>query len=559
MLTPELVLVDPELAQAQRQTTYGKAAMSSTEPANGMFFVDQAQTAPDSEPQLPPLAPPAPVQPPPVAAVPEPVEEPPPPALPPAAAQRLPEPTPVPTTPMVDVPLGTLIFRAGLLAEEQLEDALQEGMRTGKRLGEVLIERGWIAEKDLGRMLAGQKGLPYIEVTSADAQPDALRALPEQNARLQVALPLHYEGTELVVAVADPSNELVIENLRRALGSEPKLVVAPHGELLRAIGEAYANLGSPQPQAAPAPAPAPEPEPVPQAPAVEPPAPVEPVQAVEPAPAPPAPAPEVVPEPQPEPVQPLAAAAVAPLPTVLPPAEERTVEATPSVPQLQPPQAAAVPEAIQPLAPAPAPEPVVDVPAPVAEQPLAQPETPAPVVPEQPAQPVAEVAPAEPVAEPVAPVEPVAAPVAPVEPVAEPVAPVEPVAEPVAPVVEPVPPVAPPAAEAPVPVEAPAPVEASPAPEPQPEAASAGSQHVILRLQDGESLQVGSFGDNAEASRWAQEIVRQIASAEGQSTWPFFANRYLRPDTIVSVDLVEETGEKWLGSAVRRSWAETQS
>jgi hypothetical protein len=238
------------------------------------------------------------------------------------------------------------------------------------------------------------------------------------------------------------------------------------------------------------------------------------------------------------------------LPTVLPPAEERTVEATPSVPQLQPPQAAAVPEAIQPLAPAPAPEPVVDVPAPVAEQALAQPETPAPVVPEQPAQPAAEVAPVEPVAEPVAPVEPIAEPVLP---------PVEPVAEPVAPVVEPVAPVAPPAAEAPVPVEAPAPVEASPAPEPQPEAASAGSQHVILRLQDGESLQVGSFGDNAEASRWAQEIVRQIASAEGQSTWPFFANRYLRPDTIVSVDLVEETGEKWLGSAVRRSWAETQS
>src|SRR3954469_3078186 len=276
MLTPELVLVDPELAQAQRQTTYGKAAMSSTEPANGMFFVDQAQTAPDREPQLSPLAPPLPAAPPPVAAVPEPVAaepvaEPVPPGPPPAAAQPQPEPTPAPTTPMVDVPLGTLIFRAGLLAEEQLEDALQEGMRTGKRLGEVLIERGWSAEKDLGRMLAGQKGLPYVEVTAADAQPDALKALPEQNARLQVALPLHYDGTELVVAVADPSNELVIENLRRALGSEPKLVVAPHGELLRAIGAAYASPQSAQVAAAPSAEP--EPEPAPQPP-VQPPAPV---------------------------------------------------------------------------------------------------------------------------------------------------------------------------------------------------------------------------------------------------------------------------------------------
>jgi hypothetical protein len=546
MLTPELVLVDPDLAKAQRQTTYGKAAMSSTEPANGMFFVDQAQPAPDPEPQLAPLTPPAPAEPPPVSAAPEPVAEPTPPepaaepeptppAPPPAAVESIP-PT---TTPMVDVPLGTLIFRAGLLAEEQLEDALQEGMRTGKRLGEVLIERGWIAEKDLGRMLAGQKGLPYIEVTAADAEPDALRALPQQSARLQVALPLRYEDGELVVAVADPSNELVIENLRRALGSEPKLVVAPHGELLRAIGEAYAGLSAAPPEVAaappPAPAPAPEPEPA-TAPA---PQAVEPAAAVEPAPAPLTPAPEPVaaapapepqpelaapaPEPEPEPVQPVI---VTPLPTVLPPAEERVPE-TPAQPALQPPAAEVVPEPVQPLTPAPAPEaPPLEPPAAVVEQPPAQPEAVAPVAPVEPT--------------PVALEEP--APVTPEEPVQPAVA----VAE-----VEPVTPAAPPPVQ-----EAPAPVETPPAPDPRPEPVA--TLQVVLRLQDGEILEVGTFADSAEANTWAQEIVRQIASAEGQSTWPFFANRYLRPDTIVSIDLVEESADKWLGSAVRRSWAETQ-
>jgi hypothetical protein len=365
-------------------------------------------------------------------------------------------------------------------------------MRTGKRLGEVLIERGWIAEKDLGRMLAGQKGLPYIEVTAADAQPDALRALPEQNARLQVALPLRYDNGELTVAVADPSNELVIENLRRALGAEPQLVVAPHGELLRAIGEAYANLAAAPPaQPAPEPAPVPEPEPVA-------------VQAVEPAPAPapvaPAPAPELVTpvaEPQPDPVQPLAAPT--PLPTVLPPAENRSVD-VPAAPAPVPapaPVAEVAPEPIQPLAPAPAPEPVVEAPAPVAEVPLAPP----------------------------------------MQPAAEP-APVE----------------------QPVPAEslqaAPPPAPPAPEPEPQPEAVPA-TVDVVLRLGDGESLHVGTFSSDLEASTWAQEIVRQISSAEGQSTWPFFANRYLRPDTILSVDLVEESSDKWLGSAVRRSWAES--
>ena len=192
---------------------------------------------------------------------------------------------------MIDVPLGTLIFRAGLLAEEQLEDALQEGMRTGKRLGEVLIERGWLNERDLGRLLAGQKGLPFVEISASDVEPGALQTLPEEKAKLQVALPLRHEDGQLVVAVADPSNELMLENLRRALGAEPRLVVAPYADLVRAIGEAYEN----PPVQAPPPA-----EPVV----------AQPEQAVEPvaaqpetaeAPAPPEPLqPEVQPQPQPE-------------------------------------------------------------------------------------------------------------------------------------------------------------------------------------------------------------------------------------------------------------------
>src|SRR5215203_2072628 len=119
VLTPELVLVDPELAKAQRQTTNGKAAMS-TQPANGMFFAEQAQ--PEAEPQISPSTPQAPAEAPPVAAAPESAPEPPPaPAPPPAAVES----TTLPATSMVDVPLGTLIIRAGLLAEEQLEEALR--------------------------------------------------------------------------------------------------------------------------------------------------------------------------------------------------------------------------------------------------------------------------------------------------------------------------------------------------------------------------------------------------------------------------------------------------
>ena len=171
----------------------------------------------------------------------------------PEPAQPAPEPASTsvtsPDTSMVDVPLGTMIFRAGLLGEEQLEDALQEGMRTGKRLGEVLLERGWLNERDLGRMLAGQKGLPFVDVSVSDVEPEALAALAEDDARRQVALPLFYEDGELVIAVGDPSNEVVLEGLRRELETDFQLVVAPHSQLQQVIDEVYAR---------PAPAPAPE-------------------------------------------------------------------------------------------------------------------------------------------------------------------------------------------------------------------------------------------------------------------------------------------------------------
>ena len=64
---------------------------------------------------------------------------------------------------------------------------------------------------------------------------------------------LFYEDGELVVAVGDPSNEVVLEGLRRELETDFQLVVAPHSQLQQVIDEAYTRP-------APAPAPSPEPE-----------------------------------------------------------------------------------------------------------------------------------------------------------------------------------------------------------------------------------------------------------------------------------------------------------
>ncbi|HKY13173.1 MAG TPA: hypothetical protein VJL85_07565, partial [Gaiellaceae bacterium] len=155
---------------------------------------------------------------------------------PPAEAQT----APIPVSDMRDVPLGTLIFREGLLTEEQLEEALQDGMQRGKRLGEVLLERGLVSENDLGRLLAGQKGLQFVQLDAATIDPAAVQLLSVEKARLHTVLPIGFHEGLPVVAVADPSNDLVIENVRRALNCEPRLVVAGREALNQQIELAYA-------------------------------------------------------------------------------------------------------------------------------------------------------------------------------------------------------------------------------------------------------------------------------------------------------------------------------
>lgn len=420
-------------------------------------FGDPNGQAPAPAPEVPmplTLTPPAPVEP----------------LVQPPVAVETPA-VPVPVSDMRDVPLGTLIFREGLLTEEQLEEALQDGMRRGKRLGEVLLERGLVSEADLGRLLAGQKGLPFVQLDAASIDPAAVRLLPVEKARLHSVLPIGFQDGLPVVAVADPSNDLVVENVRRALNCEPHLVVAAREALHRQIEVSYAAVPT-----------VPEPTPVPAAPA-------------------PVAAPVVA-----EPVTPVVAAE--PVAPVVPVATPVAPVAPPPVVEPQPANGDGLwlgtgETALQP-------EPVVQPQPVVHHEPLAQPE---PAVQPEPAQPVLET-PAVPAAP-----EPLAASFAPAVPD-------EPVAEPV--------------------VETPTP---APQAAPEQDGDLVLTWSVVLRLADGARLDIGTFHSSAEAKEHAKNVVEQIST----DSWPFFESRFIRPEAIVSVDLLEPEG-RWLGSAARRAW-----
>ena len=87
------------------------------------------------------------------------------------------------------MPIGQLVLQRGLLNEEQLEIALAEHMSTGKRLGEVLVDRGWLTVEELSELLAQQDGARGIEllrtrVAEAEAGLEPKLADADENAHL---------------------------------------------------------------------------------------------------------------------------------------------------------------------------------------------------------------------------------------------------------------------------------------------------------------------------------------------------------------------------------------
>jgi hypothetical protein len=133
-----------------------------------------------------------------------------------------------------NVPLGTLVLRAGLLPLQAIEESLREAIETGRRLGEVLVERG-LEERDLARMLAAQNAQSFVDVAAFPIDFETARLLPQTVARTYCAIPIARDETWITVAVPDADDIRQKERLCEALKSSVRLVAAARTDIQDAI------------------------------------------------------------------------------------------------------------------------------------------------------------------------------------------------------------------------------------------------------------------------------------------------------------------------------------
>jgi type IV pilus assembly protein PilB len=152
--------------------------------------------------------------------------------------------TPVPLRPAADgsfrVPLGTLLLRDGVITTEQLEAVLSEKDVTGRRVGEIVVARGWVQAGTIARLLAEQHGLEYLDLATVQIDGNAAGLLPEKYARRYEAIPVRFLREDLVlVTVSDPTNVLASDDLRLTLGTNVKLAVSASSDVVAAIERFY--------------------------------------------------------------------------------------------------------------------------------------------------------------------------------------------------------------------------------------------------------------------------------------------------------------------------------
>ncbi|MGE5650581.1 GspE/PulE family protein [Noviherbaspirillum sp. UKPF54] len=137
------------------------------------------------------------------------------------------------------VRLGEILVQQNLLTEEQLQFCLVEHKKSGRRLGQVFVENGFVSEDDICRAVARQLNIPYINLKTYSLNPSVVRLLNEMRARRFRAIVMEDRGDSFLVGMADPTDLFAYDEISRLLKRSIDLAVVSEDALIQAISRIY--------------------------------------------------------------------------------------------------------------------------------------------------------------------------------------------------------------------------------------------------------------------------------------------------------------------------------
>ena len=144
--------------------------------------------------------------------------------------------------------LGDVLVSTGVLTEDQREKATRTAVSSKVLFGEAVVRLGFATEDAIAQAISKQLHVPYAsrenKILAVERSQGLDKVLPENFARDNFVLPLFIEENVLAVAMAEPDNVLLQDNLRVMTGKEIQPFVATKTQIIKAIDDFYPGGGS---------------------------------------------------------------------------------------------------------------------------------------------------------------------------------------------------------------------------------------------------------------------------------------------------------------------------
>jgi type IV pilus assembly protein PilB len=140
--------------------------------------------------------------------------------------------------------LGELLIKRNYITPEQLKRALDEQKMKGGRLESNLVRLGYIKEDELLSFLSAQYRVPSVKISKMEINPNVIKLIPSSISKKYFIIPINRVGPKLTLAMADPSNIVVIDEIKFMTGFNVEPVVASETEIIDAIKKYYGGGGN---------------------------------------------------------------------------------------------------------------------------------------------------------------------------------------------------------------------------------------------------------------------------------------------------------------------------
>ncbi len=137
--------------------------------------------------------------------------------------------------------LGEFLVDRKVLSRDTLEQLLAREVDEGVALSKLLLAEGVVGEKDLVAAVAAQVGIAFVDFDHVAVNPALDRLVPTELARRHLAVAVDFEGSDLVVAMMDPSDRDAVTEIERATAWTVRPAIALRSELSRVVASMYGS------------------------------------------------------------------------------------------------------------------------------------------------------------------------------------------------------------------------------------------------------------------------------------------------------------------------------